>query len=599
MAWEVVELKLPPEVLPSVSFDARGRVLNAPNITIKDFAANDRIRTGDKREVLDDETLHRGMAQHMPWLMDHFNHSVVRLQYSYGAPRTKITSPLCYMLGVRSRYLYSVRDQEVDMSVLSEAADTALSSLMSQVFETESSLSCSDTPTKTSKTMGDAFNVAHLLSTVDKHGGVEFSDDDDLSGDDFSDTDQATPRSSSTDLKTLQSAAGSQRHESRDVSSADHDELQKIKERCTESLSLPSIEDTIMYDHYAPRGIQRLDVSSIEARLFGDTTDATTQPVACAELDSILLSMLEKGDMMGFSQLISNLRVDRAKLSPQLVYDMLIWKSWMINGQHLCFYGAGSKRQLVRSFTEVALRDGISFTIDAYRLKGATCDGIWYFLKRELLSKKQEKSPSECKKIVLSCVAKLQKPFYLVVLGLDAMVINDALRTLRPLLRISNVYLIGTMDHLRSSLVVPYFDRTLRNYRLVRVATGADYRNELVSLWERMPPRYVLREDNQKSAAEMHAVISALNVNHRQLFSLIAQMQLAECSSGKRFDGIEKYGLLRERRAITICNSESKLDALLTEFITHNLIEQFRGPGGKLYLMIPFPPQELKQFVNL
>ncbi|GIX62348.1 origin recognition complex subunit 2, putative [Babesia caballi] len=95
--------------------------------------------------------------------------------------------------------------------------------------------------------------------------------------------------------------------------------------------------------------------------------------------------------------------------------------------------------------------------------------------------------------------------------------------------------------------------------------------NELVSIWDRAPPRYLSRDDNQKSAAEMQAIIGALSVNHRQLFSLIAQMQLDATSGGGRFDGIEKYTLLRERRAITICNSESKLDALLTEFITHNV----------------------------
>eukprot|EP00371_Babesia_bovis_P000109 XP_001608756.1 hypothetical protein [Babesia bovis T2Bo] len=269
---------------------------------------------------------------------------------------------------------------------------------------------------------------------------------------------------------------------------------------------------------------------------------------------------------------------------------MFSWKSWLINGIHICFIGMGSKRQLIRSFVEFALKDGTCLTIDGYKVQGTNCDGLWQYVERELFNRKESKSVADSKQTVLSSIAELDMPFYLVIYGIDLLVVHNTLKFLRPLLKISNVRVIGTMDHLRSGVVVPSLEQLLSNLRLVEVDTNVDYRSELLSLWEKHPPCYILREDQHKSASEMHAVISALNVNHRKLFSLIAEMQLAACSNGERFDGIEKYSLLRERRAITICNSESKLDALLTEFITHNLIQQSRGPGGKLYLMIPFPP---------
>lgn len=137
-------------------------------------------------------------------------------------------------------------------------------------------------------------------------------------------------------------------------------------------------------------------------------------------------------------------------------------------------------------------------------------------------------------------------------------------------------------------------DRSLRNYRLVRLSTGLDYRfvcgvwrdhdfcrKELLSTWDRIPPSYILTTETTKSADEVHGIISALSVNHRQLFSLIARIQLEECRRKGRFDGIDKYGLLRDHRAVTICNTENKLDALLTEFVTHNV-------GVYVYGMLTF-----------
>ncbi|ORM42037.1 Origin recognition complex subunit 2 [Babesia sp. Xinjiang] len=617
VAWEGVEVKLPPEVSTGISLDTRRRVPRCPNVHVVDYSPNERRRTGDSSQVMDDEALHKGMKQHMRWLLEHFNSGVVQLQNNYAAPRAKIISPLSYMLGLSSKYLHSARDQQVDMSIFRDAADPALPFAISKIFHRELSATNVDTPEKSPDEGADVFDVATLLRSVDKFGGVEVSDEDDASGDDSSSLDSDDTSDNGENAKTSTESAGNKNPEplaTGDMRTAGHDKLKQLRSRGNDSASLPNLEDTILHDYYAPKGVKRLDISGIESQLLSnkDVVSADAKGSKdCSRLEETLLSVLDKGDTLGFSRLISSLSVDKVKLRPQLVDDILVWKSWLINGQHLCFYGAGSKRQLIRSFMEVALRDGACLTIDGHRLKGTTCDNIWHLLRRRLFSRKQKVTLAESRKVwlncalplhliqtVLACVSKLNKPFYLVVLGLEVMAISDALRTLRPLLRVGNVHLVGTMDHLRSSLIVPSLDPILRNYRLVCVNTGMDYRSELVSLWDRTPPRYVLREDNQRSAGELQAIIAALNVNHRQLFSLIAKIQLAECSSGKRFDGIEKYGLLRERRAITICNSESKLDALLTEFITHNLIEQSRGPGGKLYLMIPFPPYDTDPLIR-
>ncbi|CDR96118.1 ORIGIN RECOGNITION COMPLEX SUBUNIT 2, putative [Babesia bigemina] len=348
-----------------------------------------------------------------------------------------------------------------------------------------------------------------------------------------------------------------------------------------------------------------MDNSDLESQLFSAVAANAAKTDESSgnhnKLDEKVIDLLGKGDVVGFSKIVSCIPETKVKLPPHLLYDMLIWKSWLINGQHLCFYGAGSKRQLIKVFVEFALRDGTCLTVDAYRVKGSTGEDFWQLLKRELLSKKTTMTVPECKRVfkrvlthdvfeqaVLKRIATVRKPFYIIVYNLDNLATIGASKLIRTLIRLSNVRVVGTMDNLRSSMVVSSFDQILNKYKLIRLNTGMDYRSELAALWDRSPPRIIARDETQKSATEMQAIIGALSVNHRQLFSLIAQMQLDGLKSRTRFDGVEKYGLLREPRAITICNSESKLDALLTEFITHNLIEQSRGRGGRLYLTIPF-----------
>ncbi|GBE62626.1 ORIGIN RECOGNITION COMPLEX SUBUNIT [Babesia ovata] len=580
MVWEAVEVKLPQVVSESLALDARQRSAYAPNVQVKHYSSSERARSGEKDPLIPEGELHELMKEHVNWLLDQFSHSAVHLEITYGAPRAKIHSPTCYMFGLKSEYMHSGKLPELDVPKRNkEVLDPILAAATAAIFEKEVHFSDPSSVTEPVKETAEGPKVDSTSRDVDMASGIEISDDE-ASGDnecssgtesDRSDGGVNATRKRQTVVKDRDAPSPS----ADDGSAADQETLlNHMRARFAELETSVKFEDTIMHDYYAPNIRQQLDTSALESQLFSavaanaPTTDESSRNEN--RLDKRVIDILGKGNVVGFSRIVSWIPHTKAKLPPHLLHDMLIWKSWLINGQHLCFYGAGSKRQLIKVFVKFALRDGICLTVDAFRVKGSTGEVFWQLLRRELLSKKMTMTVPECKKAVLKRIATMRKPFYIIVYNFDNLATIGALKLLRALFRISNVRLIATMDNLRSSIVVSLFDQILRRYKLIRLNTGMDYR-ELASLWERTPPRFIARDENQKSATEMQAIIEALSVNHRQLFSLIAQMQLDGLRSRTRFDGVEKYGLLREPRALTICNSESKLDALLTEFVTHNV----------------------------
>lgn len=97
-------------------------------------------------------------------------------------------------------------------------------------------------------------------------------------------------------------------------------------------------------------------------------------------------------------------------------------------------------------------RDGYVITVNAYHLKGSSCDGLWYMLKDELLSRKIRVSNAhECKAVcfaspsydgcqaVASRVESMRRPFYIILLGLDLFVSRGAFNSLVSFIKIPNV----------------------------------------------------------------------------------------------------------------------------------------------------------------
>lgn len=76
---------------------------------------------------------------------------------------------------------------------------------------------------------------------------------------------------------------------------------------------------------------------------------------------------------------------------------MTFWKTWILNGFHLIFYGNGSNSNLLNAFSKIALRfvnskhmwfsDSPNITINAYAIKGSD-SYLWNYLSDKILDTK-------------------------------------------------------------------------------------------------------------------------------------------------------------------------------------------------------------------
>ncbi|UKJ87606.2 hypothetical protein MACJ_000041 [Theileria orientalis] len=300
----------------------------------------------------------------------------------------------------------------------------------------------------------------------------------------------------------------------------------------------PDFKDTLLYQHMKPRSGPLADTTKLEQKIFNHTYDK--------KLAQILINAFEKSNLEDYLTLVKHFSIGSSQVEKKVLRSILSWKAWLLNGFNLVFSGIGSNRNILTAFSSIALRDGHVLTINAYAIKGSD-SYLWNYL---------------CDKIV----------------GIKTPRKSEALR----------VKVIGSINGLNSGPVLSEFDSVLGRYRVIDVQTKEDYTQELISLWQNNPPNFLVNKKVQKSTAQIQSILEALSQNHRKLFSLICQIQIEHLQVDKRFIGIEKNSILQDSRAITICHNESKLDNLLTEFTTHDIIEQTRGPGGRLFLKVPF-----------
>eukprot|EP00375_Theileria_parva_P002882 XP_765563.1 hypothetical protein [Theileria parva strain Muguga] len=297
-----------------------------------------------------------------------------------------------------------------------------------------------------------------------------------------------------------------------------------------------------------PRSGPFVDTSEVERVMFSYPIDL--------KMANLLRTAFEKSSLEAYIKLVNQFSSRCFKINREYVKPMTFWKTWILNGFHLIFYGNGSNSNLLNAFSKIALRfvnskhmwfsDSPNITINAYAIKGSD-SYLWNYLSDKILDTKT--------------VSK-----------------SEGLK----------VKVIGSMNHQNSGPIFNDFDRVLGKYRIVHTNTFHEFGQELISIWQNTPPNFFMNKKVQKSAAQIQTILEALSKNHQKLFSLIAQIQLETTRDTKKFIGIEKNSILHDSRAITICHNETKLDNLLTEFTTHDVIEQTRGPGGRLFLRIPF-----------
>ncbi|GIX62349.1 transcription termination factor Rho [Babesia caballi] len=312
MVWEGVELKLPEEVASSVSLDTRKRSTDFPNVRITNFASGERMLPGEDNGLMSEEELHEGMMDHVNWLMEQFSSSVIHLDITYAAPRYRLTKPLCYMLGLNSEFLFSGRTQDIDVSAGVDPPDPFLASVTSSLFTQEASFTDANKACGSADLSASTPDISRLVQEVDQFGGLELSDDgddSDSSGMDSDPEEGVGEKRSASQRSRGKRPSGSSPSGDRAVA-AHLDLVERVRQKCPNLQSFSNFEETIVHDYYSSRGSQVLDISAIESQLLGEGPDGAkpNDSPASAALDELVLTHIEKGDMHGFTQLVSTLR---------------------------------------------------------------------------------------------------------------------------------------------------------------------------------------------------------------------------------------------------------------------------------------------------
>ncbi|AFZ80582.1 origin recognition complex family member protein [Theileria equi strain WA] len=484
----------------------------------------------DDKEVAEDEHLYKNIAKNFSWLSGQLKNE--RLRY-----KRKIGN----IPGIESSYLFDTSSPHLDTDTDS---DDGISS---------------DEEWKTRKDNrhNDSFllSIASRCKKVNEKKGLESSDDE--TGDLMCESvqRQTEEKLSDTTASVIEDMENSN-----------------------------NIDQALLYDYFKPRSIKHIKITDIEKMMI----QSEKENLFDCKLDNVLLKALEKSSFLDYLQLVSRVS-KKSKTVPRSFFKSVIqWKTWIENRYNLCFYGVGSSRNILKLVAKFVLRDGHCLMINAYKNKGSDSFLFWNFLKRHVCVSKSKMKRSQIIKEVVQKIKQRQTPFYLLIDGLDEFILNNGFEDIKPLIRMKEVLVIGSIGHLKNGSILYILNKYLMNYKFIYCDSGVDYRSELVSFWEKNPPKFIVNHEIQKSATEVQSVIEALSHNHRKLFSLVVQIQSEMMNNETKFIGIEKTSILRDPRAITICHNENKLDSLLTEFITHDVIEQTRGASGKLYLRIPF-----------
>ncbi|KAK2197031.1 Origin recognition complex [Babesia duncani] len=531
----------------------------APNVSFIIDVVDDAkdVDSSEKQKLNIDESMLQCISDNFFWLLEQFEDDVIQDETTYAAPKVKIVSKIGYLYGIKSNY---IRNPEQDFQKIANDIDdlTNLVTGLDELTDDSDSSMC-DQPMNYKDSKKSDLEDIKFIRNRDSKRGLENSSDDE------SETSSTT--------SSIENVGGGKR-------------TRKVKPKWSpmkEYENIPDFTKSLCFNYFKPKSPYRIDVSDIEKEIFRQC-----RLKKYTNLDKVLLRALEQSDMLNYVRLVNSVLKKYHATTKYDVALMLTWKSWLINGTNLCFYGAGSKMQLMNAFMNAALRDGHCFTINAYRATGTGFDLLWSCLRVNLFNNKLQMTRKQIIETAVEKIKQNRRPFYIIIYGIDVFLLNNGFEEIKPLLSLKNVYIVGYMDHLRSSLLLHSLDTYLGHFRLVFANTGLDYKNELIAYWDKHPPKFIIDEQAEINATELTAVLMALSQNHRKLFSLIARIQIESIKPDVKFLGIDKARILRDPRAATICNNESKLDSLLTEFTTHNIIEQTRGAAGKQYLRIPF-----------
>ncbi|KEG02902.1 origin recognition complex subunit 2, putative [Plasmodium vinckei vinckei] len=281
------------------------------------------------------------------------------------------------------------------------------------------------------------------------------------------------------------------------------------------------------------------------------------------------------------------------------IKQFIKWKVYLLNNINICLYGIGSKYHLLNLFSDICLNDGNKCIILGFEEEINLEEIIIRILEYHYKHKTTKKLKSfELLYELTEKVNESNIPLYFVIHNLDNAKLYPYYDCFSFLSQYNNIYFICTIDDVSFELNINFKNVSSINFHYMKCHTWIDYRHEILRQWNKFLPEWVFNKKCEQVDVKknIETILSALSINHKRLFKIIASMQLENLEKG--IFGVEKELLLQDKRVFTVGASSIRINSLLVEFVSHNVITETRLKEGNTFLKINVDNDELKRIVD-
>ncbi|RKP14747.1 origin recognition complex, subunit 2, partial [Piptocephalis cylindrospora] len=281
-------------------------------------------------------------------------------------------------------------------------------------------------------------------------------------------------------------------------------------------------------------------------------------------------------------------------------------------GFNLCFYGYGSKKELLEDFVQEMCLDGPTVVVYGYAASASIKEVLAGLMD---LPRKVPKMTRPWKISRISHLTGRSRRIprlYLLVHNLDGPGLSSpqAQEALLTLASIPNISLLASVDHINAGLLLNPGPFSTSSFLFHDSTTFVPYITE-----QSAHASLILRLTTAGNGATMvnkhsaQLVLASLTDNARDLFRMLGQacidsapfssntLKRPEGTSVER--GITYEELFSRCRAAFIVNSEATFKSILGEFRDHDLLTETRGSDGSDVLSIPLTTMDLEELCGL
>ncbi|GAW78892.1 origin recognition complex subunit 2 [Plasmodium gonderi] len=366
----------------------------------------------------------------------------------------------------------------------------------------------------------------------------------------------------------------------------EEEEEEEDKEKI-EDLIDSSTQKLISYDYYSSLNIKEVVKPSYKIKFL--------TPYIPIEENIDNLDHVQK-----LQYLIKNLPHTHIKEKRSLYHynikQFIKWKVYLLNNINICLYGIGSKYHLLNLFSNICLNDGNKCIIlgfeDEINFEEIVIRVLEYHYKYK--TSKNLKSFDLLYELIQK-VHESNLPLYFIIHNIDNMKLYPYYEYFSFISQYDNIYFVCSIDDVSFELNVNFKNISSINFHYVKCHTWIDYRHEILRQWNKFLPEWVFNKKCEEVDVKknIETILNALSVNHKRLFKIIASIQLENLEKG--IYGVEKESLLQDKRIFTVGASSIRINSLLVEFVSHNVITETRLKEGNTFLKINADKEELKR----